>query len=1254
MRYVFLIIALLISRLINAGEPSSPDFNKDVLPILNKYCNACHNSDDKEGKLVLDSYDSLLKGGKRGGEIVAGKSDASRLIRVLEGAEPKMPPEGNDPPKPAELAVLKAWINAGAAGPSGAVPDPTVLIVPEIQPVKLPVRRPITALAFDSKGETLALGRYGTVEIIDPNTLLAKQRLTGIRGQVNEVRFSPDNKLLIAAGGEPGLAGEIAIWKLADEYPDNESKPLLLRGHRDSIYALALSGDGRLLASGSYDQTILLWDVATGKQLRPLTGHNGAIFSLAFARGDKLLASASADRTIKLWNPATGERLDTFGQANLDQYAVCVDPRGERVAAAGADNRVRVWQLSEKATEGTNPLLLAKFAHEQPLIKLLWSPDGKSLATASEDRRVKILAADTIAERKVLHIQPDTIGGLAWSPDSKRLAVGCLDGTLAFYKATVEQEEKPAKAKQGDQSSLQQNSWEGEAPTEPYVRKTKTVNLRTPSEIIFTAQNINAGEGKAKEGKAKEAKPEIKPAEKPKPELLNITPRAVQQSESAKVVLRGKNLRSIEALTLSGGPIAMYESESDTERELLIDTSEMLAGTYKLMYRFDGGKFIESGVSLIVDNIPQIKHDTKKSQPQVLNLPCSVWGKLEADNRGHTYEFNGRLGDSLVFDLAHRQFGGKGNFILNVFGPDGKQLDCESANEGESDPLRWVVLSKDGHYTIRIQELALLGGEYRLTVGALPYVTGAWPLSVPPNSETEVTLLGFNLPIRQSFKVKPEESTEITVPIEAEQFRFRAAPKLQVAPWPNQHEQQPGEPQKTASVFNVPGAIAGRLVVPGEVDEYRVQLKKDQTLIFETLATKASSPVDTTISIHTPDGQPVPRVMLQAVRDSFINFRGINSIITGVRLKNWEEMDLNEYIYYGGEVNRIFRMPQGPDSDFLMYEARDGVRRAYFDTTGTAHANYDAAYTVEAHPPGIKLPNNGLPMFTLNYQNDDAGERDIGTDSRLTFTVPATGEYIVRVTDTRGAGSPRHVYHLTARKPKPDFNVTLNTKALTIPRGSGRELNATIERKDGFDGEVRLELAGELPPCVTWSGPLTIQAQQRRCSSVVCAAADGDEPSKDLKPITVIARATINGQEVTKEVGQISGISFGPEPKLAVELLPWGAKEDNTAGILLHPGGSVKAKLKIDRRDFKGPVSLDVQNLPHGVIVDNIGLNAVLLLAGETERDITLTAAAWVTDLDRPIFAVAKVEGNICSQPLTLRVRKAHPPKAKQQATTKP
>src|SRR5882724_11967023 len=95
----------------------APDFTKDVAPILTKYCTGCHNDADHEGKLSLQSYEALLKGGAKGGVVTPGQVELSRLIRVLTGAaRPQMPPEGEEAPKPAELEVLKSWISAGAKG----------------------------------------------------------------------------------------------------------------------------------------------------------------------------------------------------------------------------------------------------------------------------------------------------------------------------------------------------------------------------------------------------------------------------------------------------------------------------------------------------------------------------------------------------------------------------------------------------------------------------------------------------------------------------------------------------------------------------------------------------------------------------------------------------------------------------------------------------------------------------------------------------------------------------------------------------------------------------------------------------------------------------------------------------------------------------------------------------------------------------------------------------------------------------------
>ena len=153
---------------------------------------------------------------------------------------------------------------------------------------------------------------------------------------------------------------------------------------------MALSPDGKMLATGSYDQKIKLWDVESGKELRTHSGHNGAIYSLAFRPDGKILASASGDRTVKLWDVASGERRDTLSQSLKELYAVAFSPDGKRLVAGGVDNRIRIWEISATAAENTNPLLDAKFAHEGAILNLTFSRDGKLLLSSAEDRTVKV------------------------------------------------------------------------------------------------------------------------------------------------------------------------------------------------------------------------------------------------------------------------------------------------------------------------------------------------------------------------------------------------------------------------------------------------------------------------------------------------------------------------------------------------------------------------------------------------------------------------------------------------------------------------------------------------------------------------------------------------------------------------------------------------------------------------------------------------------------------------------------------------
>jgi WD40 repeat protein len=426
------------------------DYDK-IDALFQKHCLDCHNAKDAEGQLILESYDLLMKGGEDGPVVAPGKSAESILVKSVEGSfekdgKRKIMPPGAKRKKldSGEIALIKAWIDAGAKGPNGPR-KPVELVTPKI-PLKAAPRRPINSLAFAPQSELLAIARYSEVELwplasssrgneahsekpkIDQSLLTSgATKLGGHRGNVNAVVFSADGSQLFAAAGEAGLFGEVRQWNIADG-----KLVRVWEGHQDAIYCAALSPNGKILATGSYDQKVKLWDVTTGQELKALSGHNGAVFGVAFRPDGKILASASADRTIKLWNLEAGKRTDTLSQPLKEQYTVVFSSDGQRLYAGGADSRIRVWRISDTAVETTNPMLDAHFAHDGTILRLAFAPDGLLLLSCADDRTVKLWDAAALQQKSVFDRQRDWVAAAAFLSND-RVAVGRLDGSVDVY-----------------------------------------------------------------------------------------------------------------------------------------------------------------------------------------------------------------------------------------------------------------------------------------------------------------------------------------------------------------------------------------------------------------------------------------------------------------------------------------------------------------------------------------------------------------------------------------------------------------------------------------------------------------------------------------------------------------------------------------------------------------------------------------------------------------------------------------------------
>jgi WD40 repeat protein len=174
---------------------------------------------------------------------------------------------------------------------------------------------------------------------------------------------------MIVAGNDDGT---ISYWELAS---GKEIK--VLKGHTDLVFSLALSSDGRSLASGSYDHTVKLWDVASGNEIRTfadkkMQGVTEQVRAISLSSDGKWLASSEVGFTssgnqfqyvykrVKIWNLKTGEVVFTLDQPKFEISGVAFSPDNRLLAGAGPDGIIKLWNVKSGREERSFPIPLAE------------------------------------------------------------------------------------------------------------------------------------------------------------------------------------------------------------------------------------------------------------------------------------------------------------------------------------------------------------------------------------------------------------------------------------------------------------------------------------------------------------------------------------------------------------------------------------------------------------------------------------------------------------------------------------------------------------------------------------------------------------------------------------------------------------------------------------------------------------------------------------------------------------------------------
>jgi mono/diheme cytochrome c family protein len=412
----------------SAQAADAVSFRRDIAPILQENCVACHGAKEAAGSYRLDTFAQLSKAGESAvAPLEKADGQPIELLRRLTTAdESERMPADSEPLTTAQIRLISDWVASGARFDGENPTDLLPFVIPPprhpLPPDTYPAAVPVTALVFSPDGNHLLTGGYHEIIVWNPTDGKLQRRIQNIGQRTYAMAFADNDTTLAVACGQPGRGGEVRLV----DFNSGEVKAVIARS-TDVVLDLAFRPGGTELAVASADKSIHIINSETLEVLRTLSSHADWVTAVAWSQDGSRLVSASRDKSAKVYDATTGQLLVSYQGHGAAVRGVSVLPDGTQVISSGTDNKLHRWSI-DKAKK------VAEVGLGGEGYKLISAAGCVFVPTA--DRRLLKIDVTKNAVTQAFQGHADWVLSAALTSDQTHIAAGGYDGEVRVWKAT--------------------------------------------------------------------------------------------------------------------------------------------------------------------------------------------------------------------------------------------------------------------------------------------------------------------------------------------------------------------------------------------------------------------------------------------------------------------------------------------------------------------------------------------------------------------------------------------------------------------------------------------------------------------------------------------------------------------------------------------------------------------------------------------------------------------------------------------------